>query len=55
MKTKATAHLLSQEDIEEGKKIATLFEELSVTGKIMANVYISALRDKEQADDKKAG
>lgn len=46
-------HLMSEKDIEDGKKIAALFEELSEIGKIMASVYLSALRDKEQADAKR--
>lgn len=42
-----TAKILSREDMEEGKKINAIFENLSEEGKIMAVTYISALRDKE--------
>lgn len=44
-----------KKDIEDGKKIALVFSELSEESKTMAIVYLSALRDKELADsDKKA-
>ncbi len=40
-------------DIDEGKKISALFSTLSEENKIMAIVYLSALRDKEIADSGK--
>ena len=42
---------LSPNDIEEGKKISLIFSKLSEENKIMAMVYLSALRDKEIADE----
>lgn len=39
-------------DIDDGKKISALFSTLSEENKIMAIVYLSALRDKELADSK---
>lgn len=44
---------LSNKDIEDGKKIAVLFSNLSEENKTMAMVYLSALRDKEVADSGK--
>lgn len=41
---------LTSKDIEEGKRISKLFSTLSEENKIMAIVYLSALRDKEIAD-----
>lgn len=41
---------LTSKDIEEGKRISNLFSTLSEENKIMAIVYLSALRDKEIAD-----
>ena len=44
-----------QKNIDDSKKIALVFSELSEESKTMAIVYLSALRDKELADnDKKA-
>jgi len=40
----------TSKEIEEGKKISTLFSTLSEENKTMAIVYLSALRDKEIAD-----
>lgn len=37
-------------EIDEGKKISSLFSTLSEENKTMAIVYLSALRDKEIAD-----
>ena len=49
------ANNILNKDIEDGKKIALVFSELSEESKTMAIVYLSALRDKELADsDKKA-
>ena len=46
----------TEKDIEEGKKLMQIYQQLSEIEKIMANVYLSALRDKEVADStKKAG
>lgn len=36
--------------IDDGKRIANLFEKLTETDKNMALVYLSALRDRELAD-----
>lgn len=44
---------LTNKEIDEGKKFATLFSSLSEENKMMAIVYISALRDKEIADSGK--
>ena len=44
---------LNRIDIEEGKRIANIFETLSEENKNMAIVYLSALRDKEIADSSK--
>lgn len=44
---------LTSKEIEEGKKISTLFSGLSEGSKTMAIVYLSALRDKEIADSGK--
>lgn len=37
-------------DIGDAKKIADIFKVISEESKIMALVYLSALRDKEMAD-----
>ena len=42
-----------KKDIEDSKKIALVFSELSEESKTMAIVYLSALRDKELADSGK--
>lgn len=44
-------NLLTKKDIEEGKKISLIFSKLSEENKTMAMVYLSALRDKEIADE----
>lgn len=44
---------LSSRDIEDGRKIAEMFMCLSEENKTMAAVYLSALRDKEVADNAK--
>lgn len=44
----------TSKDIEDGKKISTLFSNLSEENKTMAIVYLSALRDKEIADSGKS-
>lgn len=44
---------LSSKDIEDGKKISAIFSNLSEENKTMAIVYLSALRDKEVADNAK--
>lgn len=41
------------QDVEDGKRIANIFETLSEENKNMAIVYLSALRDKEIADSHK--
>lgn len=45
----------TEKDIEEGKKLMQIYRQLSEIEKIMANVYLSALHDKEVADNEKAG
>ena len=40
----------TSKDIEDAKRISTIFSEISEEGKMMAIVYLSALRDKEIAD-----
>ena len=41
---------LTNKEIEDGKRIALIFSNLSEENKTMAMVYLSALRDKEVAD-----
>ena len=43
---------LREEALKEGRKITDIFSELSEVGKSMAISYLSALRDKELADQK---
>lgn len=45
--------LLTNKDIDDGKKISALFSTLSEENKTMVIVYLSALRDKELADGSK--
>lgn len=45
----------TNKDIEDGKKISSLFSGLSEENKTIAIIYLSALRDKELADSKKSG
>ncbi len=45
--------IVTEKDIQDGKKIAELFAILSEDNKNMAMVYLSALRDKELADSSK--
>lgn len=45
----------TDKDIEDGKKISSLFSGLSEENKTIAIIYLSALRDKELADSKKPG
>lgn len=45
--------MLTEKEIEEGKKFTTIFYMLSEENKIMASAYLSALRDKEIADSAK--
>lgn len=42
--------ILTQKDMDDGKKISALFNELSEENKTMVLVYLSALRDKEMAN-----
>ncbi|MCI8507087.1 MAG: hypothetical protein K2J90_03885 [Lachnospiraceae bacterium] len=42
--------ILTEKDIQEGKKISEIFTILSEEKKTQAIVYLSALRDKEAAD-----
>lgn len=44
--------VIREKDIEDGRKINAIFEELSTEGKIMATTYLSALRDKELMETK---
>ena len=43
---------ISDSDIKDGKKLNEIYESLSSVGKIMVSTYLSALRDKEDADEK---
>ena len=43
-------NVLTNKDIDDGRKISALFSTLSEENKTMAIVYLSALRDKEIAD-----
>lgn len=45
--------VLTEKDIEDGKRISEIFAVLSEENKNMAIVYLSALRDKEIADSVK--
>lgn len=47
--------ILTKKDIEDGKKLNEIFKDLSWGAKLQAQAYISALRDKEAADNQKAG
>ncbi len=40
----------SKKDIEDARKISSIFADISEESKMMAIVYLSALRDKEIAD-----
>lgn len=44
------AQTLRKKDIEDAKKISTIFSTLSEESKTIAVIYLSALRDKEMAD-----
>lgn len=44
------AQALRKKDIEDAKKISTIFSTLSEESKTIAVIYLSALRDKEIAD-----
>lgn len=44
---------LTTKDIDDGKRISELFAALPEESKMMAVVYLSALRDKEIADSGK--
>ena len=48
------AQALRKKDIEDAKKISTIFSTLSEESKTIAVVYLSALRDKEMADGERA-
>lgn len=45
--------ILTSRDIDDGKRISSLFATLSEETKTMAIVYLSALRDKEIVDSVK--
>lgn len=45
--------LTNQKNIEDAKKLSSLFADISEESKMMAIVYLSALRDKEIADRSK--
>lgn len=47
------SQILTEREIEDGKKFAEAFSKLSDESKNMANVYLSALVDKETADKNK--
>lgn len=44
--------LLTEKDIEDGKKINRIFESLSKEAKLQAQAYLSALRDKELSEER---
>lgn len=44
--------VLTEKDIAEGRKLMDAFSDLSDIGKSMVISYLSALRDKELADQK---
>lgn len=47
---------LTEKDIDDGKRINDIYETLSPEAKLQAQAYLSALRDKEDAEsEKKAG
>lgn len=43
---------LTETDVKDAKKLSDIFSDLSDIGKSMAISYLSALRDKELADQK---
>lgn len=45
--------VLTEKEIEEGKKFTTMFYMLSEENKIRVTAYLSALKDKEIADSVK--
>lgn len=45
----------TDKDIEEGKRLNDVFEKLSPEGKLQAQTYLSALRDKEMLEEQKIG
>lgn len=45
--------ILTEKDIQEGKKISEIFSILSEENKTQAIMYLSALRNKETADCEK--
>ncbi len=49
--------MLTEKDLNEGKKIDEIYTRLSPSAKMQAEAYMSALLDKEMADqsNKKAG
>lgn len=52
MSKSISSRTISDSDIKDGKKLNEIYESLSSVGKIMVSTYISALRDKEEADEK---
>ena len=44
------AKTITNKDVDDGKKISSIFSTLSEESKTMAIVYLSALMDKEIAD-----
>lgn len=46
---------LTDKDIEDGKRLNDIFKTLSPEGKLQAQTYLSALRDKEMLEEQKAG
>lgn len=43
---------LTDKDIEDGKRLNDIFKTLSPEGKLQAQTYLSALRDKEMMEEK---
>lgn len=48
-------HCLTNKDIEDGKRLNDIFKTLSPEGKLQAQTYLSALRDKEMLEEQKTG
>lgn len=48
--TKGGIHMAKTKNLDDAKKISAIFKEISEESKMMALVYLSALRDKEMAD-----
>lgn len=54
MLEKYQERFITKKDMEKGKELAAIYENLSEDGKLMVSVYLSALRDKEMQEEQKA-